>query len=325
MKKIIIIAAILIIAVAAYFIFFAGGKQVSAKFMTAEIQKGDISIIVTATGSLEAVTTVQVGSQISGTIAALHADFNDKVKKGQVLAQLDPALLNAQVIQAQADLEKAIASTHLAKSDYERSLSLFERNMISASDRDVAESNYDQAKAEQLSVKANVDRLKTNLSYATISSPIDGVVISRNVDVGQTVAASLSAPTIFTIAQDLSKMQVNTSIDEADIGRIKVGQTALFTVDAYPDHSFSGLVKQVRLNPEIVQNVVTYEVILEVANPDFLLMPGMTANVTILIDKKEDVLKVPSAALKYRPVFAQKKSTAQGDSSKVFAGKGDRK
>jgi HlyD family secretion protein len=270
------------------------------------VQKGDISILVSATGTLEAVTTVQVGSQISGTISALHADFNDNVKKGEVLAQLDPTFLKAQVAQAQADLERAKASAELSRKQYERSLPLFETNMISESDKDIALTNYELAKTQQASAEASLDRVKTNLDYATILSPIDGVVISRNVDVGQTVAASLQAPTLFTIAQDLTQMQAKTSIDEADVGKIKEGQEASFTVDAYPEQSFKGNVKQIRLYPQVVQNVVSYDVIIEVSNPDLLLKPGMTANVTILVDQREGVLKVPAGALRFRPAMDKK-------------------
>jgi HlyD family secretion protein len=301
MKKALIAVALLVVVISAYLILFSKEKNTEAKFITFEAQKGNIAILVTATGTLEAVTTVQVGSQVSGTISALYADFNDQVKKGQVVAQLDPTFLRAQVAQSGADLEKANATVNLSKREYERALSLFEKNLISESDRDLALTDYELALAQQKSAQAALDRVRTNLAYATIVSPIDGVVISRDVDVGQTVAASLQAPTLFTIAQDLSEMQVNTSIDEADIGQIKKGQEVLFTVDAYPELTFDGKVKQVRLSPEIVQNVVTYQVILEVSNPELLLKPGMTANVTILVDHREDVLKVPTGALRFRP------------------------
>ena len=309
MRKIFIAAiAALVLILLFFFVLRGKNKNSEAKFITAEVQRGDISIMVTATGSLKAVTTVQVGSQVSGTISALYADFNDKVKKGQVLAQLDPTFLKAQVAQAQADLEKAVASAELSRKNYERTLLLFQRNMVAESDTEVSATNYELAKAQEKSAQASLDRVLTNLDYATIASPINGVVISRNVDVGQTVAASLQAPTLFTIAQDLTKMQVQTSVDEADIGNIREGQEALFTVDAYPEKSFKGAVKQVRLSPEIVQNVVSYDVIIEVLNPDLLLKPGMTANVTILVDQKRDVLKVPSGALRFRPPTGTKES-----------------
>ena len=301
MKKFLLLIPIWVLLILLFLIFRAKDKKSEAKYLTAEAGRGDISILVTATGTLEAVTTVQVGSQVSGTISALYADFNDRVKKGQVVAQLDPTFLKAQVAQTRADLEKANASANLSKKEYERALSLFEKNLISESERDLSLTNYELAVAQQKSARAALDRAKTNLDYATIVSPIDGVVISRDVDVGQTVAASLQAPTLFTIAQDLAQMQVNTSIDEADIGAIGEEQEVLFTVDAYPELTFEGRVSQIRLSPEIVQNVVTYNVIIQVSNPKLLLKPGMTANVTILVDHREDVLKVPAGALRFRP------------------------
>jgi HlyD family secretion protein len=301
MKKSFLIIPALALIILLIFLFRSKNSTSEAEYLTSEVERGSISILVTATGTLEAVTTVQVGSQVSGTISALYVDFNDRVKKGQIVAQLDPTFLKAQVSQSQADLEKADASANLAKKEYERALTLFEKNLISESERDLQLTNYELAVAQQKSAQAALDRVKTNLEYATIVSPIDGVVISRDVDVGQTVAASLQAPTLFTIAQDLSQMQVNTSIDEADIGAIREGQEVLFTVDAYPDLTFEGKVKQIRLSPEIVQNVVTYQVILEVSNPELLLKPGMTANVTILIDHAENALKIPTGALRFRP------------------------
>ncbi len=301
MKKIYIIAPIIVVVALLLYFLLGKEKQAAAKYTTAEITRGDIAITVTATGSLEAVTTVQVGSQVSGTISALYADFNSQVKKGQVIALLDPTFLKAQVAQAEADLDKSKASTQLAKTEYIRAESLFTKGMIAAADKDNAVAAYQQAQADQKSSQANLDRNKTNLEYATITSPIDGVVISRNVDVGQTVAASLQAPTLFTIAQDLTKMQVNASIDEADIGQVKDGQKVLFTVDAYPDRNFEGTVQQIRLNPQVVSNVVSYDVIIAVSNPDLLLMPGMTANVTVIIQSQTNVLKVPSTALRFHP------------------------
>ena len=299
-KLIIIIPVLLLIGVAAYFIW-GREKSASNKFLKTAVQRGDIEVSVTATGTLQAVTTVLVGSQVSGTISSLYADFNDNVRKGQILAQLDPNFLKAQVTQAEADLEKSQASSNLAQREYERAQSLFDRDMISESDRDASQAKLEQAKADVKSSEANVERLKTNLNYSTIVSPIDGVVISRDVDVGQTVAASLSAPTLYTIAQDLTKMEVKTSVDEADIGKVKDGLRARFTVDAYPDLKFDATVKQIRLSPQIESNVVSYAVILDVFNPDLLLKPGMTANVTIEIDHRENVLKIANSALRYRP------------------------
>jgi HlyD family secretion protein len=227
MKKIyVLIPIIVVVLVLLYLLLGAKGKNTEGEFTTTEVTKGNISIIVTATGTLDAVTTVLVGSQVSGIISALYADFNDQVKKGQILAQLDPTFLQAQVAQSEADLEKTKASLNKAQKDYERSISLFEKKMISEVDKEAASTSLDLAKADEKSSQANLARAKTNLNYATIYSPIDGVVISRDVDVGQTVAASMSAPTLFTIANNLSQMQVDASIDEADIGNIQDGQTA---------------------------------------------------------------------------------------------------
>ncbi|MFH1335597.1 MAG: efflux RND transporter periplasmic adaptor subunit [Candidatus Zixiibacteriota bacterium] len=318
MKKIyFLIPIIIVLLVLLYLLLGAKGKNAEGEFTTTEVTKGNISIIVTATGTLDAVTTVLVGSQVSGIISALYADFNDQVRKGQILAQLDPTFLKAQVAQSQADLEKTKATVALNKKEYERSLSLYEKKMISESDRDLAYTNYELTMADEKSSEASLDRAKTNQNYATIYSPIDGVVISRDVDVGQTVAASLSAPTLFTIANDLREMEVDASIDEADIGNIKDGQVASFTVDAYPDSTFQGTVKQVRLSPVIVQNVVTYDVIISVSNPNMLLKPGMTANVTIIVDHRENVLKVPSSALRFKPtMISTKPANTTGRSSR---------
>ena len=304
MKKIyFVIPGILVLVILLYFLLAAKGKKAEGEFTTTEVTRGNVSILVTATGTLEAVTTVLVGSQVSGIISALYADFNDQVKKGQILAQLDPTFLQAQVAQSEADLEKTKASGDKAQKDYERSVSLFEKKMISEADKEAASTSLELAKADEKSSQATLARAKTNLNYATIYSPIDGVVISRDVDVGQTVAASMSAPTLFTIANNLIQMQVDASIDEADIGNIRDGQTASFTVDAYPDSTFEGIVKQVRLSPVVVQNVVTYDVIISVSNPNMLLKPGMTANVTIIVDHRENVLKVASSALRFKPTI----------------------
>lgn len=320
MKKVLIITSISILAILTSMFYIRWETKAEGKFTAARVQLGDMVIAVTATGTLQAVTTVQVGSQISGAISALFADFNDHVKKGQVLAQIDPTFLKAQVAQAEADLDKASTSAELAKRQYERSESLFQGNMVSEADRDANQAAYEQTKSEIKSAQANLDRMKTNLAYATIISPIDGVVISRDIDIGQTVAASLQAPTLFTIAQDLTKMEVKTSVDEADIGKVQEGQLATFTVDAYPERNFEGRVKQIRLAPEVEQNVVSYNVILEVSNPEMLLKPGMTANVTIEIQRRNNVLKVPSAALRFRlsdagPAFSR---SARSDSVRIM-------
>jgi HlyD family secretion protein len=277
------------------------GRKAQVAYRTEAVQRGDISLQVSATGTLNAVTTVQVGSQVSGTIAALYVDFNDKVKQGQVLALLDPTFLKAQVAQAEADLDRANVQVKQAERDYLRQKPLREQGLASQAEIDALESALDAAKASGKSAEASVDRARTNLRYATITSPIDGIVVSRNVDVGQTVAASLSAPTLYTIANDLTQMQLEASVDEADIGMIATGQKVTFTVDAYPDRVFQGSVHQIRLAPQTIQNVVSYTVIVRVENPEQRLLPGMTANATFLVDQASGVLKVPVAALRFRP------------------------
>ena len=316
MKKIFIAGAgilVIVAAVAAFLVFRNKGGE--TKYKTEKITKGDIITSVTATGTVNAVTMVLVGTQVSGTIKKIYVDFNSPVKKGQLIAQIDPALFEEQVAQARANLlaaksnvEKAEATLADAKRTRERNEALFSRNLIARSDLDTADTNYETAKASVNAVKASVAQAdaalrnaQTNLGYTRIVSPVDGTVVSRSVDVGQTVAASFQTPTLFTIAQDLTKMQIDTSVDEADIGKVKVGQEVEFTVDAYADITFKGKVGQVRIAPITVQNVVTYDVVVMVDNPDVKLKPGMTANVSIIIAEKKDVVKIPNPALRFRP------------------------
>jgi len=316
MKKILIAGAgilVIVAAVAAFLLF--GNKGGETKYKTEKVTKGDIITSVTATGTVNAVTTVLVGTQVSGTISKIYVDFNSPVKKGQLIAQIDPALFDAQVAQsranllaAQANVEKAEATLVDAKRTRERNAELFSKNLIAKSDFDTADTNYETAKASVNAAKAAVGQAdaalkntQINLAYTRIESPVGGTVVSRNVDVGQTVAASFQTPTLFTIAQDLTKMQIDTSVDEADIGRVKVGQEVEFTVDAYADTTFKGKVGQVRIAPITVQNVVTYDVVITVDNPDIKLKPGMTANVSIIIAEKKDILRIPNAALRFRP------------------------
>jgi len=324
MKKILIAGAVVIVLVAivAAFVLFRN-KGSEPKYRTDKIAKGDIITTVTATGTVNAVTTVLVGTQVSGTIKQLYVDFNSAVKKGQIIAQIDPALFDEQVAQAKANLlaakanvEKAEASLVDAKRTRDRNAELFAKNLIARSDLDTADTNYETAKASVSAAKAQVAQTgaalrnaQTNLGYTRIVSPVDGTVVSRNVDVGQTVAASFQTPTLFTIAQDLTKMQIDTSVDEADIGKVKVGQDVEFTVDAYADITFRGKVGQVRIAPITVQNVVTYDVVVTVDNPDFKLKPGMTANVSIIVAEKKDILRIPNAALRFKP--AEKAKTKQ--------------
>ena len=284
----------------AYFIFFKN-KEPTYLWRKAKIEKGDIIVAVTATGSINADTTVQVGTQVSGIIAKLFADFNSVVKKGQVIAMLDTNLLTASKEDALANLEKAEVQVRQSKLEYERSKKLFNEKVVAKADYDLAVANYETAKSILKSAKAQLNRAKINFKYATITAPVSGTIISRSVDVGQTVIASFNTPTLFTIANDLTKMQVQANIDEADIGQVKVGQAVSFNVDAYPDKIFKGLVKQIRLQPVVVQNVVTYIVIIDVPNPDLKLMPGLTANITIKVEEHKGVLKIPSNALHFNP------------------------
>ncbi|MBK6403840.1 MAG: efflux RND transporter periplasmic adaptor subunit [Holophagales bacterium] len=246
-------------------------------------------------------TTVKVGSQVSGIIASLHADFNSEVKKGQLLAGLDPTPFQTSVDQRRADLERARVELRNAELVLARAKKLLEAQLQAQSEYDTAKANRDGAAAAVEQSMAALRQAETNLAYTRILSPIDGVVVDRQYDIGQTVAASFQAPVLFTIAQDLTKMQVLTNIDEADIGRVKEGQEASFSVDAFPDRPFRGKVSQIRLSPQTVQNVVTYPVLLDVANPELRLRPGMTANVSVPVDRRDDVLRVPNAALRFRP------------------------
>jgi HlyD family secretion protein len=276
-----------------------GKNSVEYRFAAASL--GDLEETVTATGTVNPVTTVLVGTQVSGTIKSLFVDFNSPVKKGQVIAQIDPETFEAQVAQARANVMRAEAQMRDAERTLTRSRQLAERNLIAKSELDTAETNFAGNAASLEQTKAALRAAETNLRYTKIISPVDGIVISRNVDVGQTVAASFQTPTLFTIAQDLTRMQINTSVDEADIGKVKKGLDVEFTVDAYPDEPFEGSVEQVRNAPTTVQNVVTYDVVVKVNNPGMKLKPGMTANVSIVTARKTGVLLVPNSALRFRP------------------------
>src|SRR5947199_984459 len=272
-----------------------------ANYQTATVTRGPITQAVTATGTLNPVVNVHVGSRVSGNIAKLFADFNSQVKAGQVVAQIDPALFQATVTQAEGDLASAQAALELARVNAKRTQELFARKTSSQADLDQALANLHQAEANLKIKPGALDKAKADLEHCTITSPIDGVVISRNVDVGQTVAASLQAPVIFQIANDLTKMQIDSNVAEADVGVLDVGQNVDFTVDAFPMRTFHGKVVQVRNAPSTVQNVVTYDTVIGVSNPDLKLKPGMTANVSIIIAHKDDVLQIKNAALRYRP------------------------
>ncbi|NLN61239.1 MAG: efflux RND transporter periplasmic adaptor subunit [Deltaproteobacteria bacterium] len=308
------ISVVVILALLGSFFLFRNGQKGSS-YRTEKIRLGDIKATVTATGTVNAVVTVLVGTQVSGTIKSIYVDYNSSVKKDQLLAQIDPATFQAQVDQARANLavskanvEKAEAALLDARRTLERYKTLFQKNYIAKSDLDTAETTEQSARAQVSAAKAQVQQTKAaldfaenNLRYTRIISPVDGTVISRDVDVGQTVAASFQTPTLFNIAQDLTQMQINVNIDEADIGKIEVDQAVEFTVDAYPEEIFAGGVFEVRNAPITVQNVVTYDVVVKVSNPDLKLKPGMTANVAVILEEKKGVTCVPNSALRFRP------------------------
>ena len=283
----------------------------AANYQTAEVTRGPITQAVTATGTLNPVVTVQVGSQVSGNIAKLFADFNSQVKAGQVVAQIDPAIFQATVTQAEGDLASSRAALELAKITAARTQELFTRKTSSQADVDQAMATLHQAEANVKIKQGALDKAKADLDHCTITSPIDGVVISRSVDVGQTVAASLQAPIIFAIANDLTKMQIDANVAEADVGVVTIDQNVDFTVDAFPMQTFHGKVVQVRNAPITVQNVVTYDTVIGVSNPELKLKPGMTANISIVVAHRDDVLLIKNAALRYRPPDATPVETRQ--------------
>ena len=301
------------------------GKK-DEQYKTEKADRGNITQTVTATGTLSAVTTVQIGSQVSGVISRLYADFNSRVHKGQLLAELDPTPFRQQVEQRQADLAKSRVEAANAKITYDRQRRLVAAGLTAQADLDAAKAQYESALAQVRQSEAALSQAQTNLHYTTINSPIDGIVVDRAYDVGQTVAASFQAPTLFQIAQDLTKMQVQADVDQSDIGRIQVGQPARFTVDSYPDQEFRGRISQIRLNATVSQNVVTYPVIIEVANPDEKLRPKMTANVTIDVATVQNALRVPNAALRFKPADAvpatDTAQRAQGGSATSTTGTG---
>ena len=329
-RKWLILAGVAVVA--GLFVALGLNRSTQAQHFTAKVERGAIDDVVEATGTINSVITVQVGSQVSGSIAKLNADFNSRVHKGDVVALIDPALFKGALLQAAADLknaeanlqaaranlEKAKAALVQTKADYDRAVGLTKDGVMSQQQLDLAKSNYDAASASVDAAAANITQgeaqisqkeaavavAQTNLDYTVIRSPIDGTVVARNVDVGQTVAASLQAPTIFTIAQDLTKMWVYAKTDESDVDNIKVGKPVTFKVDALPKQTFQGVVSQVRMNPTMVQSVVTYDTIIEFANPELKLFPGMTAYVTIPVATVQNALKLPNTALRYKPPMA---------------------
>src|SRR5208283_3302569 len=321
MKNRFILIVVLSVAVigAGGFFYFSSGSAPDLMYRTEKVTRGDIQVVVTATGTVSADTTVTVGTQVSGTISKLYVDFNSQVKKGQVIALIDTTFLASAVQDARASLEKGIAQTNDSRRTYRREKALLEKGLADTADYDAAMTTYESNVAAQKSLQSQLDRAIINLNYATIRAPISGVVISRAVDIGQTVAASFATPTLFTIANDLTRMQVQAAVDEADIGRVKDGEDVLFTVDAYPELTFHGTVTQIQLAPVTVQNVITYTVVIEVPNPDLKLMPGMTATSTILVTKKENVFRIPTIAFRFQPlpeqIEARKDSTSAANDS----------
>ena len=300
-KKALVIAAVAAIATLAVWLLSGGKKEEKITFDTAAVAPANIMNSITATGTIEPVTSVTVGTQVSGIVSKLFVDYNSVVKKGQVIAELDKTNLMSQLNTAKTQLATAQSQLNYQTANYKRYKTLFEKGLVAADDFDNAKLSYTQAKEQVVSAKEEVQRAQTNLGYATITSPIDGVVLSKSVEEGQTVAASFSTPELFTIAQDLTNMQVVADVDEADIGDVKEGERVSFTVDAYPDDTFEGEVKQVRQEATTTNNVVTYEVVISAPNTDLKLKPGLTANVTIYTAERKGVLSVPSKALRFTP------------------------
>lgn len=300
-KKTLVIVAVAAIAALAVWLLSGGKKEEKITFDTAAVAPANIMNSITATGTIEPVTSVTVGTQVSGIVSKLFVDYNSVVKKGQVIAELDKTNLMSQLNTAKTQLATAQSQLNYQTANYKRYKTLFEKGLVAANDFDNAKLSYTQAKEQVVSAKEEVQRAQTNLGYATITSPIDGVVLSKSVEEGQTVAASFSTPELFTIAQDLTNMQVVADVDEADIGDVKEGERVTFTVDAYPDDTFEGEVKQVRQEATTTNNVVTYEVVISAPNADLKLKPGLTANVTIYTAERKGVLSVPSKALRFTP------------------------
>jgi HlyD family secretion protein len=299
-RVIVMIAAVLLVAALAWLLTRNGAKN-QEKFAMTKVDRGDLESVVSSTGTLGAVTTVQVGTQVSGRIAKIYTDFNKTVKKGDLIAMLDTSSLLMAVSEAESEFEKARAQMKQSKQDLNRVQYLFNENIKTKSDLEQAQVNYELALATQKASQSNLERSRINLTYASIYAPIDGIVIARNIDVGQTVAASFSSPTLFLIANDLQKMQILANVDESDIGQIKDGQDVRFTVQAQPNKTFFGQVSQIRLEPTTIQNVVNYTVVINVANQEGLLLPGMTATIDFLVGQAKNVLRVANAALRLKP------------------------
>jgi HlyD family secretion protein len=325
MKKTGMWVLLAIVIAAAGWWWSSQGKPAESQYRTAPVDRGDISAQVSANGTLNPVVLVNVGTQVSGTVRRIEADFNQQVKAGQVLAELDPALFQAALAQSSANLANAQAQLRLAEANAARMQTLFGQEYVSRQELDQTLAAREQAMAQVRVARAQVTRDQTNLGFTVIRSPVDGTVINRQVDVGQTVAASFQTPTLFQIGKDLTQMQIDSTVSEADIGQVKVGQPVKFLVDAFPDANYSGAVRQVRLNARTEQNVVTYNVVVDVANPDLALMPGMTANLRVEVETRPDVLRVPTAALRFRPPAdpaAERGSTPRGAAVHVLGADG---
>jgi len=294
--------AIIVIAIPCI-VFFGGSYKKNAPkgdFVTVEIKRGDLEQVVSATGEISPLNTVSVGSQVSGTIQEIYADFNSQVKQGDILLEIEPSVLQASVAEAKASLDSAVSQRNYAKNEYERNKSLYADGFIARAEMEQSQTQYEQAESSVVRAQSQYDKAVTNLGYATITSPVDGTVISRKVDKGQTVAASFQTPDLFEIAEDLTKMQIETAVSEADIGMIQQGQAVTFTVDAYSGDTFKGVVRQIRLSPTTTSNVVVYTVVIDVDNADLRLMPGMTAFVTIIVNRAEDVWYAQNSAFLVR-------------------------
>jgi HlyD family secretion protein len=318
-KAVVVVALLLAAGAAAWWWQQRPPPKLPDKYRTAQVDRGPITQVVMATGTLQPVVTVNVGTQVSGTVLERLADFNDRVKRGQVLLRLDPALLQARLRQAQAQAAAADASVALARASLERNRRLVEQNFISALALDQSQREFDAGRANLEAAKAQVQSAQTDVDNSVIRSPIDGVVIKRNIDVGQTVAASFQTPELYVLAKDLREMQIHTNVSEADVGQVKSGQPVRFTVDAYPDAEFEGRVEQFRLNASTAQGVVTYNIIVGVDNTDERLKPGMTAQVRIVLQSKADVLRLPTAALRFQPDDDERKAIAAAASAPAAA------
>lgn len=303
-KRIVVIAGTLAVAAACAYAWSKFSRDEAPPYRFATVERGDIRAAVAATGALSAVTTVQVGTQVSGRVVEIHADFNDRVKKGQLIARIDPTLLEQAVRDAQASLERARAQYEQAEIEYQRNRRLFDGKVLTEIEFNTSKFGRAVAAANVKSAQVALDRARQNLAYTEIFAPIDGIVVERNVDVGQTVAANFSAPQLFLIAEDLSRMQILAAVAESDIGSIHEEQPVTFTVQAWPDNQFTGVVKKVRLQSTSTENIVNYTVVIEVANPEGKLLPGMTASVDFITGMAKNVLTVPNAALRFRPTEA---------------------